>query len=212
MTLLFIESPLLGISYLTYGGIFYYYESKILLALYVLIFIFLLYFYRYSEFTDRFDDNTIVSPCEGNITMIRDSHDYYYISIFLSPMNKHWQIYPANGTVIKREYDHTGNFNIVMEVDKSKDNEKCMHYLQLNNGSIIKITQIAGFLPRMITYDRQIDIDVLAGEYLGMIKFGSRVELLINKTAPNGDKFILDDLDIGDDISIGDLIGIYIKK
>jgi len=107
MTLLFDESPLIGASVLIAGGICYQYESNVGLAVCSVVFIFLIYFYRYSEFTDRVNNNAIISPCEGNITMIKDAHDYYYVSIFLSPMNKHWQIYPANGLIIKREYCHS---------------------------------------------------------------------------------------------------------
>ena len=208
MSLLLKESPIIAAGAI--GAV--YITSKLgsnwLLGASIVVLIFLFYFYRYCPPKIEVPDNILLSPCEGKVTMLRDDHDYYYISVFLSPMNKHWQIYPVNGVVIDRIYDHSGKYRMVMHADKSQDNEKKMHYIMMNNGTVLKLTQIAGFLPRMITSSDEIGVEVKAGQYLGMIKFGSRVEILVPKKARNGQHLILnDDMAIGKKVKIGEQIG-----
>jgi phosphatidylserine decarboxylase len=211
MSLLFNESPFLGTVPILGAVISYQYKSNIGIGVCVAIFLALLAFYRYTPFTRRFDDEIIVSPCEGKVLIVEDRHDYYYIPIFLSVFNKHSQIYPANGTVISRKYDHTGKFDIVMYLDKSADNEKKIHALAMKNGAVMSITQLAGLLPRMITSSDKVPEPVLAGQYLGMIKFGSRIDLLIPKKAPDNSLFVLDKHIKKDAcVSIGDVLGMYL--
>jgi len=125
-------------------------------------------------------------------------------------MNIHTQIYPANAVVLSHVYDHTGKFDIVTDADKSRDNEKAIHQYQMTNNAIITLTQIAGFLPRRITYDPRVNHQVSAGEYLGMIKFGSRVDITIPMYTPTSKKFnILDTIKLNNTITIGDVIGQY---
>jgi phosphatidylserine decarboxylase len=145
MSLLFSESPLIagGAAVALLAGV--YLKSNLVIGFSILMIVFLLYFYRYSPYTGgAVDDNVIISPCEGTVLDIVDRYDYYYIPIFLSPFNRHTQIYPANCLVLQRKHDLTGQFSIVMNLDKSKNNEKKIHYLMMNNGSVIELTQIAG--------------------------------------------------------------------
>ena len=175
-TLLFKESP-----YLAYGSLFLIVcslKNKTMFSLSVLIFAFLLFFYRYEPFERRFHDNVLISPCEGTVINLTHSNETYYVAIFLSPFNRHYQIYPINGVVVDRKYDHTGKFNIVMDLNKSRFNEKKIHYIKAKNGIDVIMYQIAGFLPRMITSSDIVPEPVNSGEYLGMMKFGSRVDLI----------------------------------
>lgn len=211
-SLLFEESPILGVLPIIGGYAAYKYNYMKIFYGCVVVLLCLLLFYRYSPHEKRYTDNVVVSPCEGKILLIEDRHDYYYIPIFLSIFNKHTQIYPVNGTVVDRKYDHTGKFEIVMYLDKSVDNEKKIHYIHMNNGAVITVTQLAGLLPRMITSSDVVPMEVNAGEYLGMIKFGSRVDLLLPKTAPDGSKFILaDNIKKDKSVCIGDVLGVYAK-
>jgi phosphatidylserine decarboxylase len=209
MSLLFLESPLIGLASLASVGASIYYDSHVLLAITITVFLFLLYFYRYSECKiEDTSDGLIYSPCEGTVINVTKRYGYYYVAIFLSGFNRHTQIYPTNGTVIKRQYDHTGEFEIVMHLEKSANNEKYMHYIELPNGAVIKLSQIAGILPRMITASESVPENVSAGQYLGMIKFGSRIDMLLPIKTPNGDHLNMD-LMVGDEVHIGDLIGFY---
>lgn len=207
MSLLFSESPIISLGVFTSLGIGIYFQSNLIIGFSVVLLVFLLYFYRYCPIEIQVQDNEIVSPCEGTVLDILDRQNYYYIPIFLSPFNRHTQIYPANCTVLKRIYDRTGEYNMVMNLNKSVNNEKKIHYLLLKNGAVIKLTQIAGFLPRMITSDESLTT-YSAGDYLGMIKFGSRVDLLIPKYAPDKSTFSLN-IQKNQKICIGDYLGDY---
>ncbi len=179
-TLLYQESPEIGLIATTLPVISYAVDYPRLAALLLIVLIALLYFYRYDEITKRYLDNCIISPAEGTITDITQDTDYITYSIFLSPINRHTQCYPINGRVIKRVYDQTGKFALAVYRDKSRDNEKKIHSIQTKYG-IITVTQIAGFLPRRISSDDRINCSVAAGEYLGIIKFGSRVDITLPK-------------------------------
>lgn len=208
MSLLFDESPSIATGIILAGAIGYYKESKIVMGASLVLFLFMLYFYRYSPtIVGHINNDTIISPCEGTVLDILDRHEYYYIPIFLSPMNRHTQIYPANCRVLSRVYDRTGQFAMVMNLSKSENNEKKIHSMQLHNGAVMSMTQIAGFLPRMITSAEKLN-NYKAGDYFGMIKFGSRVDLLIPKLAPNCTKFNLA-IQPGMALNLGDFIGEY---
>jgi len=211
MSLLFYESPLLATTSLSAIGLSAYLQAPMYVTgFFIVIFLFLLYFYRYKKYEGAgARDSEILSPCEGTVLKVYDKNpNYLYIAIFLSPMNRHTQIYPVNGTVIKRQYDHTGKFEIVMDLNKSRHNEKKMHYISMKNGTLIKITQIAGFLPRMITSSEETPMNVVAGDYLGMMKFGSRVDMLIPWVDTNG-KFLQLKTKEEEELSIGDLLACY---
>ena len=180
MSLLFIESPILGTASVAGIALAENYEvhTSVRYGLWIVL-IFLLIFYRYTPHTKRYPDRAIVSPAEGLISRVKITPTHAYISIFLSPINRHTQIYPANGTIVKRIYDATGKFKIAYNDDKCRDNEKMIHFLKLNhNDQILKVTQIAGFMVRCISSETQTPKKVKAGEYLGIIKFGSRVDIL----------------------------------
>jgi phosphatidylserine decarboxylase len=141
----------------------------------------MLFFYRYYQHDTRYYDNVVVCPCDGTITDIHQDKDFYFVSIFLSPFNVHNQIYPVNGIVTSQYYDKTGIFSLAINKAKSRYNDKVIHKIQTQYG-YVTITQISGFLPRCIVYNHKVNHRVQAGEYLGMIKFGSRVDLKIPKT------------------------------
>lgn len=138
---------------------------------------FLIYFYRFSSNNTNYNDNIIISPAAGKITNICYDGKNIHVSIFMSVFNNHTQIYPINGTVIDRYYDETGKFDIVVNKEKSRNNEKKIHTIKGNNGAIVTVTQIAGFIPRRITSSEKVPEIIRAGQYLGMIKLGSRIDL-----------------------------------
>ena len=201
-TLLFKESPFIGLFFILL--IIYLFITKNNTVIPFIILIALMIFYRYEKCTTKYNDNIIVSPAEGKITNIMLlSNNRILVSIFLSVFNNHTQIYPVNGEVIKRVYDETGQFDIVIDRYKSRDNEKKIHTIKMKNDNIIKVIQIAGFLPRRIVSSDVVPLDVDAGEYLGMIKFGSRVDLIfqgdINKLL----------VTLNNNIKLGDIIYKY---
>ena len=169
-TLLFKESPFIGLFFILLTIYLLIIKNKYIIIPF-LILIALMIFYRYKKYTIEYNDNIIVSPAEGKITNIMElSNNRILVSIFLSVFDNHTQIYPVNGKVIKRVYDDTGQFGIVIDRYKSRDNEKKIHTIRMKNNNIVKVVQIAGFLPRRIASSDVVPLDVKAGEYLGIIK------------------------------------------
>jgi phosphatidylserine decarboxylase len=111
------------------------------------------------------------------VTYLEQKDNKINISIYLNILNNHTQIYPVNGVLLKTIYDKTGKFELANDIRKSRFNEKKIHTIKMENGGEVKITQIAGFFPRRIVSTKKVNEKVMAGEYLGMIKFGSRVDL-----------------------------------
>ena len=177
-TLLYKESPFIGLFFILLTMYLFITKNKYTIVSFIIL-ITLMIFYRYRQYTIEHNDDIIISPAQGKITniMVLDN-DRILVSVFLSVFNNHTQIYPVNGTVIKRVYDDTGQFNIVIDRYKSRDNEKKIHTIKMKNNNIVEVIQIAGFLPRRIVSSNVVPLDVNAGEYLGMIKFGSRVDLI----------------------------------
>lgn len=158
------------------------------LILFLLIIAFLLYFYREPPLNIRpNDEDSVYSPACGTIMdVIYQNDNTVLIPIFLSIFDVHQQTFPVSGVVTDVKYDATGKFNIAYKVNKSNDNEKVIHTLHNKNGTF-KIYQIAGLLARRISYYNHPFTKVENGQKLGIIYFGSRVDIII----PNANKFRL---------------------
>lgn len=176
-TLLFNESPLLSSIIVLCFVASFICKLYIIFVLLLLTLIFVCIFYRYKQHTKRYDDNIIISPANGTVTYLEQKDNKINISIYLNILNNHTQIYPVNGVLLKTIYDKTGKFELANDIRKSRFNEKKIHTIKMENGGEVKITQIAGFFPRRIVSTKKVNEKVMAGEYLGMIKFGSRVDL-----------------------------------
>lgn len=176
-TLLFQESPEIVLIIIIFCFISAIYKCSFLFCLLLIIFVILIIFYRYKPHNKRYENNVIVSPAEGVVCYLKQKQKSIIVSIYLNFLNNHTQIYPVNGIVLKQIYDNTGKFALANNIKKSNYNEKKIHIIQNMNKKIIKMTQIAGFFVRRIVSPDKVCKKVLAGEYLGMIKFGSRVDL-----------------------------------
>ncbi len=158
--------------------------KKILGYLIVLVALFLAFFYRKPKITLRPREHNVVrSPAFGRVLKIQDHPgDHLFIAIFLSPLDIHYQVSPVNGVVRQVDYDPSGKFEIAFEESKSRANEKSIIYIDTPHGTFT-LYQIAGFLVRRIdTYVKPKD-KLTSGELIGLIKFGSRVDLIIPKAS-----------------------------
>lgn len=200
ISLLFQESPVIGSFFLISSIVLFYYKCNNTASLFLITLLLLLLFYRYEPHQTNYADNVIISPAQGTITNIKYNNNHIYVSIFMSIFNNHTQIYPVNGTVINRIYDRTGKFNIVVNQEKSRYNEKKIHNIIMKNKKLITITQIAGFLPRCITSSDIVSEKVRAGQYLGMIKFGSRIDIIFPGNISKLKLKVNDTINIGDSI------------
>jgi phosphatidylserine decarboxylase len=202
-TLLFQESPLIGIIIIVVCLITVIYKYYYVFCIALLLLIVLMVFYRYKQHNKRYDNNTIVSPADGSVIYVEQNGDLVNISIYLNFLSNHTQIYPVNGVVTERIYDKNGKFELANNLNKSRYNEKKIHTIKMENNNIIKVSQIAGFFVRRIVSSKKVPEKVMAGEYLGMIKFGSRVDLEFTGNISNIR------VKLGEKINIGDIIYNY---
>lgn len=147
----------------------------------ICLLLFLSFFHRYPTIRadlDALDPAAIYSPAYGTIKQIREIDDYVHLIIFLSPLDIHRQYYPCDGKLAARERDASGKYYLAYELEKSSDNDKVITTLDTTQGRVI-IKQIAGFLARCIVSYDSIGDAVRAGREMGMIEFGSRVDLLL---------------------------------
>jgi len=132
-------------------------------------------------------DDLIISPADGVITYIGQNmppkecginEKFIKISIFLNIINVHVNRVPTFGRV-KNIFYVPGKF-ISATLDKSSDkNEKNVVIIEKNNSDIVVVTQIAGLIARRIICDVKNNEELLLGDKLGIIKFGSRVDLYL---------------------------------
>lgn len=144
-----------------------------------MVVIFLLNFYRTPEAqTHQFRSNDILCPSYGTIACVETSDDTVRIISYLSPTDVHMQYCPVAGTVVRSIYDRTGKFNIAYKLGKSRLNEKRIHSFSTEFGNI-EVVQIAGFLTRRIDSWIAEGYKVSAGQPLGFIHLGSRVDIVL---------------------------------
>lgn len=156
------------------------------ISLFVLAFIlisFTLYFFRDPDRIPPAKENIIVSPADGRVLFIKEVIDNKFIndkanqiSIFMSPLNVHVNRIPISGTVEYFDYIE-GRYVAAFEDKASELNERTEIGITNKNGKIF-FTQVAGFVARRIVNELNMGEDVKIGERFGMIKFGSRVDVV----------------------------------
>ena len=145
---------------------------------------FTLNFFRDPERTTPSKENIVVSPADGTILFVKEVIDDKFIkgkakqiSIFMSPLNVHVNRIPISGKVDYLKH-YEGEFIAAFEDKASERNERTEIGITSENGKVL-FTQIAGFVARRIVCDLNIGDEVKIGERFGMIKFGSRVDILV---------------------------------
>ena len=183
-TLLFHESPWIFV-YLTisFGVIDYILGSKrkyYLVVLYFVLLGVLMFMYRVPFRINRYPKNLLVSPCDGRVMSILELNDITtHVAIYLNLLDSHVQWSPVNGVVLSTVHK-PGTFNPAYMFHKSRYNERIETIIYVPAiDDEIKIVQIAGQLARRIVNYKDKNDRVERGELIGMIKFGSRVDLFI---------------------------------
>ena len=160
--------------------------SKFLGFLLILITIWVYYFFRDPERYSIDDDNYLVSPADGLITDISEKSgpeelrlentSYTRISVFMNVFNCHVNRVPSSGKV-EEIYYKPGKF-LNASLDKaSEENERNYFKIKLKDGEEIILVQIAGLIARRIVCEVEQAQDLKQGERIGMIRFGSRVDI-----------------------------------
>ncbi len=161
-----------------------------LLGLSLFLLVFTLYFFRDPErkLPAGVTPDTIISPADGKVVLIEKISNNYpgffegtelmQVSVFLSPLNVHVNCYPVSGTLKYFNYIK-GNYIVAFDHKSSEKNERSEIGIETRKGKKILFKQIAGFVARRIVIDLKLNSEVKAGEKFGMIKFGSRVDMLV---------------------------------
>jgi phosphatidylserine decarboxylase len=136
---------------------------------------FCLYFFRDPERVIP-DGPVAVSPADGKIVAIRtDDPASARISIFLNIFDVHVNRTPISGRVTDVRY-HKGEFLVASREEASSQNEQNTITVE-GDGTRVVFKQIAGLIARRIVCDKKAGDIVTAGERIGLIKFGSRVDV-----------------------------------
>lgn len=130
-------------------------------------------------------EHAVLSPADGEIAAneIVMEDEYFHekrrqISIFMSIYNVHINFFPFDGEVTYYKY-HPGKYLVAFNPKSSTDNEHNSIVLKDAQGREVLIRQIAGFVARRIICDLEPGDAATAGEELGMIRFGSRVDVFL---------------------------------
>ena len=160
--------------------------SKFIGIILILVTVWVYYFFRDPERYSIDDDKYLVSPADGLITDISEKSGpeelslenvtYTRVSVFMNIFNCHVNRIPTAGKV-EEIYYKPGKF-LNASLDKaSEENERNYFKIRLSNGEEIIIVQIAGLIARRIVCEVEQDQDLKQGERIGMIRFGSRVDI-----------------------------------
>jgi len=150
----------------------------------VIGYLLVLWFFRLPSRSFHEDDNLVISPADGRVVAIEEIEENEYfrdrrlqVSIFMSPLNVHVNLFPIAGTVSYYKY-HPGNYLVAWHPKASESNER--NSVVIENGKhAVLVRQIAGVLARRIVCYAQSGEQVQQGQELGFIKFGSRVDLFL---------------------------------
>lgn len=139
----------------------------------VIIMVILLFIFRKG--TVKFDPspNILISPAEGVVDNIFTLNGRTVISIFLNPIDRHFQICPVDGIVKDVKYIR-GKFNVAFN-NVHTTNERVETIINNRIFGDVKVVQIAGYLFRRITNDLEVDQYVKKADIMGLIKFSSKV-------------------------------------
>ena len=176
------------------GAILFFLILPLLLS-FLIVFVGLLFwmlvcfFFRVPYRITKKDENAIIAPADGTIVQILQRVEVEYfnskkhqISIFMSPLNVHVNSYPIDGTIIYEKY-HKGKHLVAKLPKASKDNEHNTVVVKHKNGEEVLFRQIAGIMARrIVSYAKENEL-VKQGDEMGIIKFGSRVDVFLPLSA-----------------------------
>ena len=150
---------------------------------------FTLYFFRDPARTpppEAASGRLLLAPADGRVVVVQDvAHEPLYlkgrarqVSIFLSPLNVHVNRIPADGVI---EFDQyvPGDYLVAWHEKASELNERSQLGLRHVSGRRVLFKQIAGAVARRIVYHVGVGDRVKAGQRFGIVKFGSRMDVLV---------------------------------
>lgn len=190
---------------------YFYVDHWFSWAIYVaagLFFAIILYFFRDPERVTPSGENLIISPADGRVVLVKEVDEQIYlkgkatqVSIFLSPLDVHVNRNPVSGKLEYLKY-HPGKYLMAWDEQASELNERADFGVLHPSGTRIFFKQITGFLARRIVYHIKEGDELVAGERFGMMKFGSRMDVIVPKNVrihvSEGDRTVAGESIIGE--------------
>jgi phosphatidylserine decarboxylase len=144
-------------------------------------------FFRDPERVTPSGDGLVISPADGKVVVIKELFegeflraDAVQVSIFMSPLNVHVNRYPVTGTI--GYFKHIPGEYLVAFDDKSSERNERTHIGVDAGERKVFFKQIAGTVARRIVADLKVGMPAVAGQRFGMIRFGSRVDVLMPRS------------------------------
>jgi phosphatidylserine decarboxylase len=179
------EGYYFGLPLLLLGTAAYFAQWTIAAIVLVCLATFVFSFFRDPERVIPSEAGAIVSPGDGRVVVVTDEEDAgrpgKRISIFLAVWNVHVNRAPAAGVITKMDY-RPGKFLAAMRERASMENEQNVFTLSTDAGEMV-FKQIAGLIARRVVSWKKEGERVARGERIGLVRFGSRVDVWVPKDA-----------------------------
>ena len=172
-------------------GLSVFFHQPVLTVILVILTAFTAYFFRNPDRRIPDGANLIVSPADGKVVKIsKDETGEQTLCIFLNVFNVHVNRAPIAGSVARFEYKR-GKFKVAFDEEASRVNEQNIVSFAGPDLSIV-VKQVAGLIARRVVCWKNPGDAVDRGELFGLIRFGSRVDLImparVNIRVAVGDK------------------------
>ena len=179
------EGYFFGLPPLVLSGGAFLLHWYLIAAVLVLLALFVFSFFRDPERVIPSEPGTVVSPADGRVVVVTEEENAgrpgQRLSIFLAIWNVHVNRAPASGTITKMDY-RPGKFLAAMRERASFENEQNVFTLSNEAGEMV-FKQIAGLIARRVVSWKKQGEQVVRGERVGLVRFGSRVDVWLPKSA-----------------------------
>jgi len=153
-----------------------------LAAFFLVLALLILNFFRDPDRKIPTESGVIVSPADGRVVQVVEENPegqpVRRVSIFMSPLDVHVNRAPISGTIREVSYQK-GAFHVASQPRASLENEQNVFTIEGEQGKVV-VRQIAGVLARRIVFWKKPGDRLERGERVGLIKFGSRVDVLLD--------------------------------
>lgn len=161
------------------------YLHYIIWGLLVVLFLWIVKFFRYPQRIISPDETRVLCPADGKVVAIEEVYEPEYfkdqriqVSVFMSPNNVHVNWAPVSGTIKYMKY-HPGRYLVAWHPKSSTENERTSVVIENSEGTCLLLRQIAGALARRIVCYAHEGNNIRQGDEFGFIKFGSRVDIFL---------------------------------
>ncbi len=176
----FIFIPLvIAVVFVVLALVLVFYQLWFVAAAFLFLALFMAFFFRDPQRTIPTDADIIVSAADGRVTRVEDRETGKFVSVFLSPLDVHINRAPIAGKVVKVEM-FQGKKSPATSNEASQTNERNAITIEGEKMTVV-CTQIVGILARRIVCWSKVGDTLEIGEKYGLIKFGSRTDLLMPK-------------------------------